>query len=65
MKALLREIFDDEGNLIKIVATSHDSEEHIFDALWSPYDAQTPANREKFRQWVITMLRRGGHEPIN
>jgi hypothetical protein len=34
---------------------------HIFDAIWDPTDENTPENREKFRKWVYTMLKRRGY----
>lgn len=52
-----KEIFEN-GNLVKIEVVDGESSSHVFDILWDPHDEQTPENREAFRRWAQTMIKR-------
>jgi|CryBogDrversion2_5_1035270.scaffolds.fasta_scaffold08268_4 hypothetical protein len=59
--AVMHDILDKDGNLVKISAHEIDGE-HIFDALWDERDKQTHENRQEFRKWVANMLRNKGYK---
>lgn len=61
MRARQKEIFDDQGNLVKIEITLENGE-HLFDVLWDERDEQTEENRIHFREWTKKMVKRNGHE---
>lgn len=61
MRARQKEIFDDQGNLVKIEITLENGE-HLFDVLWDERDEQTEENRIQFREWTKRMVKRNGHE---
>lgn len=63
--AKLSEIYDDEGNLTKIVAENASTGEHILDILWDPRDNQDPETLEDFRGWAGRIMRSKGFESIN
>lgn len=65
MKVRLTEEYDKEGNMIRIIAESAETGEHVIDAIWDPHDEQTIEKRAAFRAWVTTMLTRMGHDSIN
>lgn len=49
------DVYDKEGNLVKIEVNDR-SGEHIVDFLWDPTDEQTSENRTKFREWAYKFL---------
>ena len=49
MRARQKEIFDDQGNLVKIEITLENGQ-HLFDMLWDEQDEQTEENRIQFRE---------------
>lgn len=54
-RAICTDIYDKEGNLIKIEA--HTSEDNfIMQFLWDPTDEQTSEKREEFRRWAYRHL---------
>lgn len=55
-KVILREIHNDEG--LQVIEAVDENGSHFADFLWDDRDEQTPENREKFRDWVHTMLKR-------
>jgi hypothetical protein len=61
MKVILVEVFDKEGNLLKIEVTDS-SGKFIIQSLWDPNDEQTHDNRVAFRKWTYEHLRKLGHE---
>ena len=61
----LTEVFDESGNMLKIIADDVQTGEHIIDILWDPNDNQDEKTRDSFRQWASTMLVRKGYESIN
>ena len=56
MKPIQKEVYDDRGNLKIIEVIDAETSKHIADFLWNPHDAQTPENRNKFRDWVINWI---------
>lgn len=65
MKVRLTEVFDDGGDMLRIIVEDAETGEHVFDALWDPNEEQTTDNRQEFRRWVTRILARKGHESIN
>jgi hypothetical protein len=61
MRVIPIDVYDKDGNLVKIEVTDS-SGEFIIQALWDENDAQTHENRIKFREWTYNHLRRIGHE---
>ena len=61
MKVSCIDIYDKEGNLVKIEVLN-EAGETILDSLWDPNDEQTSKNREEFRKWTYNHLRRKGYE---
>lgn len=55
------DVFDDDGNLLRIEAY-HDNGEHVADFLWDERDPQTRDSRVEFRKWVIRFLKNKGLE---
>lgn len=51
------DIYDKEGNLVRIEAYDR-SGEFIMQALWDPNDKQTSENRIKFREWFAKHMER-------
>lgn len=64
-KAIQREVFDKDGNLVRIEAVQEDTGEHILDILWDPNDEQTEKKRQEFRMWASNVIRRKNFIPIN
>jgi hypothetical protein len=61
MPVVQQDIYDKEGNLIRIEV--HDeSGEFLLQFLWNPRDEQTSEKREEFRKWAIKHLKKAGHE---
>jgi len=61
MKALPTDIYDGQGNLLKI-EYQDEAGKRIVDAIWDENDEQTSDNRESFRKWASNMLERMGYE---
>ena len=61
MKAIPIDVYDKDGNMVKI-EFNEGTGEHIIDAIWDPIDPQTAKNREAFRKWAYTMIERKGYE---
>ena len=61
MKVTCIDIYDKDGNLVKIEVIN-EAGETILDALWDPSDEQTSVNREEFRKWVYKHLKRKNFE---
>lgn len=55
MRAICTDIYDKEGNLLKIEAHD-DTGEFIIQFLWDPRDKQTSKKREEFRKFAYRML---------
>lgn len=64
-KVRLTEVFDDDGNMLRIVVKNAETGNHLFDALWDPTEKQTQENRQRFRGWTNLMLARKNLEPVN
>ena len=56
----MHEIFE-KGNLIKIEVWDSNNE-FVFDIMWNPMDEQTHENREEFRKWSVTVIKRYGYK---
>jgi hypothetical protein len=54
-KAIPLEIFDKNGNMVKI-ETRDEEGQHILDIVWDENDEQTPENRAEFRKWAYGFL---------
>jgi hypothetical protein len=55
MKVIPIDVYDKEGNLVKI-DIQNESGEFVTQILWDPTDEQTSENREKFRKWAYRFL---------
>jgi hypothetical protein len=64
MKAIPVDIYDKEGNMLRI-EFNDGSGNHVVDAVWDQNDAQTSENRIKFREWAYKMLQNKGYEVPN
>jgi len=64
MKAIPVDIYDKEGNMLRI-EFNDGSGNHVVDAVWDQNDAQTSENRVKFREWAYKMLQNKGYEVPN
>ena len=61
MKVVLTDIFDKDGNLVKIDV--HDTEgQFVIQIVWDEDDEQTSENRKEFRTWANRQLRQRGYE---
>ena len=49
MRARQKEIYDQDGNLLRIEVTLENGE-HLFDVLWDPREEQNEKNRLDFRE---------------
>ncbi len=61
MKAIPVDVYDKDGNMLKI-EFNDGTGEHIIDAIWDETDPQTAKNREAFRRWAYKMLENKGYE---
>jgi hypothetical protein len=52
----LTDVFDADGNMVKIVADNVETGDHVADFLWDPRDPQDESHRTEFREWVRDML---------
>lgn len=64
-EARITEVCSPTGELVRLEAYDVKSGDHIIDALWDPSEENTPENREAFRDWFSTHLRRKDINPIN
>ena len=63
MKVVLTDIFDKDGNLLKIDV--HDLEgQFVIQIVWDENDEQTSENRKAFREWANRQLRQRDYEPV-
>lgn len=58
-KVILKDVYGESGDLLKIVATDKWGE-HAYDFLWTQDEPNTPENREEFRLWVSRFLENKG-----
>ena len=61
MKAIPTDVYDKDGNLIKIEFNDGEGA-HIIDAQWDPSDEQTSENRVSFREWAYKWIEQKGYE---
>ena len=61
MKAIPIDVYDKDGNMVKIEVNSGDGD-HLMDFLWDPTDKQTSENRILFREWAYRLLEQKGYE---
>lgn len=64
-KVIQKEIFDDDGNMLRIEVNEQDTGKHVFDILWDPHDEQTPEKRDQFRKWALHMLKNKDFQSVN
>lgn len=61
MKVVLTDIYDKDGNLLKIDV--HDLEgQFIIQIIWDENDQQSSENRKAFREWANRQLKQRGYE---
>ena len=58
--AICTDIYDSEGNMLRIEA-HNTNDEFIIQGLWDIRDEQTAENREAFRTWFYRQLRQQGY----
>ena len=63
MKVVLTDIFDKDGNLVKIDVHDLDGQ-FIIQIVWDENDEQTSENRKAFREWANRQLRQRDYEPV-
>jgi hypothetical protein len=64
MKAIPTDVYDKDGNLLRI--EFHDGNgEHIIDAQWDENDEQTSEKRVEFRKWAYNHIARKGYSLYN
>jgi hypothetical protein len=56
------DIYDKDGNLLRIEFLNKNTNEFEFQAEWDDRDAQTHEKREEFRKWSAFMAKRLGFE---
>jgi flagellar hook assembly protein FlgD len=61
MKVIQQDIYDKQGNLVRIEVTKEDGE-FLVQFLWDERDEQTSEKREEFRKWATRHLKQSGHE---
>jgi hypothetical protein len=61
-RVILADVYSKDGDLVRIEAVDPADGEAVLDFLWDPRDEQTPENRESFRRWADTWLKRKGYE---
>ena len=61
MKVIQQDIYDKQGNLVRIEVTKEDGE-FLVQFLWDERDEQTSEKREEFRKWASRHLKQAGHE---
>lgn len=61
-KVLCIDIYDKEGNLVRIEAHTFTGE-FLMQFLWDERDPQTSEKRQEFRRWVKRHLKQSGYEP--
>lgn len=61
-KVLCIDIYDKEGNLVRIEAHTFTGE-FLMQFLWDERDPQTSEKRQEFRRWVKRHLEQSGYEP--
>ena len=63
MKVVLTDIYDKDGNLVKIDV--HDLEgQFVIQIIWDENDEQTSENRKAFREWANRQLKQRDYEPV-
>lgn len=63
MKVVLTDIYDKDGNLVKIDV--HDLEgQFVIQIVWDENDEQTSENRKAFREWANRQLKQRDYEPV-
>ena len=60
-KAIPVDVYDKDGNLLRI-DFNNELGDFLIQAVWDERDEQTSKNREYFRKWAYTMVKRLGFE---
>jgi hypothetical protein len=63
MKVVLTDIYDKDGNLVKIDVHDMDGQ-FVIQIVWDENDEQTSENRKAFREWANRQLRQRDYEPV-
>jgi len=61
-RVILADVYNDQGEMVRIEATDPSNGEAVLDFVWDPRDEQTSENREAFRKWAASWLLRKGYE---
>ena len=62
MEVVLTDIYDKDGNLLKIDV--HDLQgQFVIQIMWDENDEQTSENRKEFRKWAIRQLKQRNYKP--
>jgi len=63
MKVVCTDVFDKDGNLVKIDV--HDLEgQFVIQIMWDENDEQTSENRKEFRKWANRQLKQRDYDPV-
>jgi hypothetical protein len=63
MKVVLTDVYDKDGNLVKIDVHDMDGQ-FVIQIVWDENDEQTNENRKEFRTWANRQLRQRDYEPV-
>jgi hypothetical protein len=61
MKLINKEVFNEDGEMVKIVFSAVDGG-HVIDAVWDEQDPHDEEHRIAFRQWAYRIMRQKGYE---
>ena len=62
MKVVLTDIYDKDGNLVKIDVHDMDGQ-FVIQIVWDENDEQTSENRKAFREWANRQLKQRDYDP--
>ena len=65
MKVIQTEVFDADGNLLKIEVQEADSGKHVVDIMWDEREEQNQDTRAEFRKWASRIIRSKNLESVN
>jgi len=61
MKVVLTDVYDKDGNLVKIDVHDMDGQ-FVIQIVWDENDEQTSENRKEFRTWANRQLKQRGYQ---
>jgi hypothetical protein len=62
MKVVLTDVYDKDGNLVKIDVHDMDGQ-FVIQIVWDENDEQTSENRKAFREWANRQLKQRDYDP--